>query len=332
MIWTDLELRQIFSEVQLAPSAHNTQPAMWRRDGNGFILTMDPSRRLPVADHGDYDLLLSLGAQIEGLDLSLRERGHRVAQVQEIDRQHWRIEVESASDRDLLFASIDRRKTYRGLFQPLDEAALTEARAAFMDRDRYLLVDQNLDKERLSAWYDEASFQFFSDSNYVRELYSWLRFDKNAPAWRQDGLNGDAMALSAMENAFAKYLLRPKVFRFLKRAGLGKPLISETAKNRAAGFFLLLVAGDADLADPMNMGRRFYRDWLQATRIGVSLCPVSNLVDNPATRKRIEKEFGIQNGKRLFKIFRAGRAPENAPGRYRLPLNRYLDTQQREMR
>lgn len=331
MIWTDLELRQIFSEVQLAPSAHNTQPAMWRKDGDGFILTMDSSRRLPVADHGDYDLLLSLGAQIEGLDLSLRERGHRVGRVQEIDRQHWRVEIEAASDKDPLFASIGQRKTYRGVFQPLGEEMLREARTAFMDRDCYLLVEQDLDKEKLSAWYDEASLQFFSDSNYVGELYSWLRFDKNAPAWRQDGLNGDAMALSPIENAFARYLLRPKVFRFLRRAGLGKPLISEAAKNRAAGFFLLLIAKEMDLSDPMTMGRRFYRDWLRAAQIGVSLCPVSNLVDNPTTRRRIETEFGIAKGKRLFKIFRAGRAPENTPGRYRLPLNRYLDANQRKM-
>src|SRR5205814_5546335 len=51
----------------LAPSGHNTQPWFFRIAEDGVEVYADYSRRLPVADPGDRELMMSIGAAITNL-------------------------------------------------------------------------------------------------------------------------------------------------------------------------------------------------------------------------------------------------------------------------
>src|SRR6476620_1456324 len=51
----------------LAPSTHNTQPWLFRTTDDGVQVSADYSRRLPLVDPYDRELLMSVGAAITNL-------------------------------------------------------------------------------------------------------------------------------------------------------------------------------------------------------------------------------------------------------------------------
>jgi hypothetical protein len=59
----------------LAPSSHNTQPWRFRVDADGVELRADRTRRLPVVDPHDGELVISCGAALETLRLAARRSG-----------------------------------------------------------------------------------------------------------------------------------------------------------------------------------------------------------------------------------------------------------------
>ncbi|HET8797964.1 MAG TPA: nitroreductase, partial [Thermoanaerobaculia bacterium] len=59
----------------LAPSGHNTQPWAFRAAGETVEVFADYSRRLPVADPHDRELMISIGAAIANLRIAAAHFG-----------------------------------------------------------------------------------------------------------------------------------------------------------------------------------------------------------------------------------------------------------------
>ena len=76
------------------------------------------------------------------------------------------------------------------------------------------------------------------------------------------------MQLSATERAGASVFMRPKVFRVADACGLAAMLTSEERVSKSAGAMLVMLAGAYE--DRFETGRRFYRLWLEITRLGLS--------------------------------------------------------------
>lgn len=315
-------LNVIMAEVQLAPSAHNTQPALWSFDGVRFTLTFNSARALASADPQNFDLFLSLGAQISGLELALLRQCLAIERVErEGDAFHLTVRPKTADERaEFGLDVVERRKTYRGKFQPMSVDLLAKLRSTFADPKLHLVIESKDQIKQLSIDYDNVTLKFMRDAGYLAELYSWLRFSKTDANWSTDGLNADAMGLSWIEAIAAKRILSPKVFPTLDQTGVAKVLIEEAPKNGSASAFLILLVDQSQMSDPVALGQRFYREWLRATELGVSLCPVSNLVDDQDMKSKLEQRFAITAPQTIFKIFRAGVAKGSGPGRYRLDL------------
>ena len=58
------QLRFLLRYAVLAPSSHNAQPWSFRITADGIEVFADFERRLPIADPGDRELLMSTGAAI----------------------------------------------------------------------------------------------------------------------------------------------------------------------------------------------------------------------------------------------------------------------------
>ena len=82
-----------------------------------------------------------------------------------------------------------------------------------------------------------------------------MRFSRRHPRWALDGLNSEAMAMSALEAAGAAAVLKPGVFEALDRIGLAAPLTTEAQVVRSAVAVVLFhrLEGEA----PLHTGRRF---------------------------------------------------------------------------
>jgi hypothetical protein len=314
----------IVATANLAPSVHNTQPTRWRLEAGGEVSVFEAiARRLPVGDPQGRDAAVSHGAAIEGFALICGTKGLAVSAAL-LDgepeaglRPVARLTLASAGALDPLHAFVPTRRTYRGVFAAGGDAGRLEVLAA---ADDITLVSAPAGVARVAALNDEASLRTYRDRAFRAELLSWMRLSPNHPRWPVDGLNAEAMEMSAFEAAGAGMVLRPGVFEALDSIGVARMLVGEAAVVRSATAVVLFHRPEGE--DPLLIGRRFHRLWLDFASLGFSAAPMAVLADDPATRAIIAREFATPSEHRLITAFRLGPAPERKLGpKPRLPAS-----------
>jgi hypothetical protein len=74
---------------------------------------------------------------------------------------------------------------------------------------------------------------------------------------------------------------------------------------------------------PFEVGRRFYRLWLEITAAGLHAVPMSASVDDPITRAQYDSL--VPADRRLANVLRVGHAPAGVVAEsYRLPVRELL--------
>jgi hypothetical protein len=220
---------------------------------------------------------------------------------------------------DALAPYVSERRSWRGRFTRRGARELASAR--LLETDDVHVIDDALDIRLSSRSHDAATWRFESQPAYHAELWSWLRLTPRDPRWRRDGLNADCLALSAAERTAARVLLRPVVFSGLKYLRVARHIVSEASQVRSAMALVLFMPRRTDPA--FDVGRRFYRLWLEITSHGLHAAPMSASADDPVTRASYETR--VPDGRRLANIFRVGhvaaaRVSESA----RLPVGELL--------
>jgi nitroreductase len=322
--------RALVAEAARAPTVHNVQPARWRFAADGrVVLYRAVDRALPVADPTGHDVRVSLGAAWEGMCIALSRHGLGLSEPElagGADEEDGRMLVASAqltegAAPDPLADFVEARRSYRGKFLPLSAEVLRRLTTIGGEDVRWMTDAARLPE--IARLYDEAGWSFVREPAYHAELYHWMRLSPAHPDWARDGLNAECMALSGVERAAASVLLRPRVFGVLKRLGAGRAVISEAAQIRSASAILLFTPR-RDLSD-FEVGRLFYRLWLQVAAVGAGMVPMSALADSPTARERLGREHGIPADRRLANVLRVGAVPSGAAARSpRLPVDELL--------
>jgi nitroreductase len=320
-------LEALVREAARAPSVHNVQPARWRFEpAGGLVLFRALDRTLPVADPTGHDVEVSLGAAFEGMAIALSRLGlvlgtpvpERAAEAEGCEPV-VRARISGGGTPDPLAAYVHERRSHRGRFTRRGARELASAR--LLAADDVHVIDDALDIRLSSRTHDAATWRFESQPEYHAELWSWLRLSRRDPRWRRDGLNADCLALSAAERIAARALLRPAVFSSLARVRVARHLVSEAGAVRSAIALLLFVPRRTDPA--FDVGRRFYRLWLQITAAGLHAAPMSASADDPATRAQYEAQ--IPPDRRLANVLRVGYVrAERVAESFRLPVGELL--------
>ena len=118
----------------LAPSGHNTQPWTFHITADGVEVTADYSRRMPVVDKGDRELLMSVGAAIANFRVAAAHFGfdttvaYEPRTLESVPVATIRV-CETCAPNDALatlFPAIRKRHTNRELYDgaPIDPATL----------------------------------------------------------------------------------------------------------------------------------------------------------------------------------------------------------------
>jgi hypothetical protein len=231
-------------------------------------------------------------------------------------------ELAEAKGPDPLAEWISRRSTFRGTFAsttPTQQDALCALLRSAVDV--IALADRQAIEE-IAALDDRYTLEALRRPDYHRELYQWMRFSKRHPDWSRDGLNAPCMALDRLERLAGPILFHPAVFPALVRLGPGGLLTSSADKTRSAAAVALLLAPGSE--DPFDTGRHLYRLWLEIQRLGLSLCPMSVLVDAPSCRAYLQARWGVPAGSRITSVLRIGKAPSAVPVSARLPSEELL--------
>jgi hypothetical protein len=312
----------LVTEANQAPSVHNTQPTRWRLETDGSVSVIEETdRRLAFGDPMGRDADVSHGAAIEGFSLAASAHGWTV-KVEPLHlpaaggfRDVARLTLGSHGEADALHPYVAQRQSYRGAFAAGEVSNLAALEAAGDVR----LATTAEEIGRLAALNDQASLGTFRNGAFRAELLSWMRLSRRDPRWSQDGLNADALAMSGLDAAGAGLVLKPGLFEALDRLGLAAALVAEAKVVRTARAIALFHRPEGE--SPLETGRRFYRVWLEFTRLGLSAAPMSVLADDPQIRAVVADEFGVASGRRLITAFRLGVGPLESPVRARLPVS-----------
>ena len=321
---TPATLRKLVAEASASPSVHNVQPARWRIEGETLVLLEDLQRRLAVGDPTGNDASLSLGAAAEGLVLAASRIG-LAARLEPLSGSHGdlrqvaRFHFDDGAAEDPLAPQLLRRASWRGPFLPAPGAVKTAAQS-LAGPDCTIVTDPAAIGQ-IAALYDRASFGFMRKDGFRAELLGWMRLKKSHPDWARDGLNAEAMKLSAIE-AFGAGLVLGPLFRLLSAVGLARPLLAEASAFRdAAGIALFHRPAQED---PFESGRHFHRCWLAIEKAGFGANVLAALADDEAAATRLCSEHGIPSGNRLVSAFRFGLRKGDGFAPARLPLDTLL--------
>ncbi len=322
-------LSRIVATANLAPSVHNTQPARWHAASDGSILVMaELARHLSAGDPYHRDLGLSCGTAVEGTVMALADAGIGVAAVEDLwavndtvafpgYRLAARIVPGGAAQASPLNSHVANRFTWRSHFKPAAMDGAQALQAWAKEAQDVTLVHTVDDIAMLAALADEAGMVFLRDRAFRRELVGWMRLARSHPRYDADGLNLDALRMSALEGFGAKMVLGTGLFEAVDALGLGKALTGEKAKTLSATAIALFHRPREE--SPVESGHAFYRFWLNLTRLGFAAWPMAAVADHAESAYICSRHFAIPSERRLINVLRAGVAAA-VPKRARLPV------------
>jgi hypothetical protein len=312
---TDL-LRFVLRYATLSPSSHNSQPWLFHLDGHSVELHADHTRRLPVVDPDDRELVMSCGAALVTLCIALRHFGAEVdvttmpderdsAFLARVEVVGW-APVPDVKDDDL-FAAITARHTVRTAYEPIPIPADVVARmeqAASVERGQ-LVVVAAAQRETITHFVSEADRVQMSDPRFRRELAHWMRI--NQPA-ADDGMPGYAIGMSELESAVG-----PLVVRTFDVGG--RQAAKDEDLARGSALLAVLTTAHDDIADWIAAGQAMQRVLLTATAADVRASFLNQPIEVPSLRKRLQQAVGLAGQPQLLLRFGYGASGAPTPRR-----------------
>jgi nitroreductase len=284
-IYQDEVYQELSSAIQLAaraPSIHNSQPWSCQVSRDAVHLHADPSRWLPATDADRRDLMLSCGAMLHHLQVSLAAVGlqpkvHRFPNPA-IEDHLAAIELrrgEAEDDAIRVATAISARRTDRRPYKSwqLPDGFVRElaGRAADQGAVLRLIKDSQQRTVLLDAIQQAATVQE-KTSGYETELAMWTGrhgSDDGVPA---ASLLSSSSAHAEAERDFPEGDIRTRV---------GEP--------DGASLAVLGTASD-DRLSQLRAGEALSAVLLQATRMGLASCPLSQPLEVGSTRRLLRDE------------------------------------------
>lgn len=301
----------------LAPSGHNTQPWKFALEEYGVSVYADNVRRLPVADPGDRELRMSVGAAIANLRVAAAHFGYasEVVYGRGTDSPEFLASVKLLEgghvDEGLaaLFPAITARRTNRFAYgdkrlSPSDREKL-EAITKRFGASVTIVTDEGV-KEKISDLILKGDRIRMSDKAFTKELADWVGANKG----REDGITADALGIPGAFVGVARWAMKT----FNTGNSTGK---KDAALARAAAA-LVVVHGKDETESLLEAGQALEAFLLEAALLGMG-CSFFNLaVEVPEPRADLKDVIGVDDLPQL--LLRAGYADPPAVASPRRPL------------
>jgi len=194
----------LLASAILAPSSHNTQPWLFRAEGEHIDLLADRTRALPVNDPNDRELTISCGCALFNLRVAAAACGWQAHVTLAPDNADADLLARVMLVRDhtpspvgRLQPRISARRTYRRRFtsRPVDTIATMELGAAVLaEGARLSILSEPEQRHQAAALVSEGDASLWSSPHWRRELAAWMH-----PRRRGDGLSVPALAVSAAQ-------------------------------------------------------------------------------------------------------------------------------------
>jgi hypothetical protein len=274
--------RRLVSLAVRAPSVHNTQPWAWRIHPDGIDLYADESRRLDAADPAGRNLVISCGAALHHLRVVARASGlmPEVARLPDPDDPTFLAQVRfspaplprsAAADLRAVQERCTDRRRFTSWPVPNERLRLL-AREVEEDGGAAVPVTDVTDRFRVDLMVRQAFRLQLRDARIVEEVQRWT--DRNA----YDGLPSDHLPV------------RPVVPDTLP-SRFDEGLLPDSGQEVESGDGLILLCGDDDSrASWLRGGESLSALWLSAAKGGLSVVPLSQVIEVSETREALQNQ------------------------------------------
>ena len=209
------KLRHLVNFAILAPSSHNSQPWLFKVQGDKVELYADRSRALSVVDPDDRELIISCGAALHHLQVAAHEFGFAAKSEPLVEKEDYdllaRVRFSQANtfkkDVHDQFIAMPKRHTFRYAFEPIPLIDnVVEALKSLGGNEVWLeWVEKAADKEKVAELIAEADRVQWHDPRFRRELASWCHANRSRS---NDGMPGYAMGLNDVTSSFSPLMIR----------------------------------------------------------------------------------------------------------------------------
>jgi hypothetical protein len=304
------DLLRATEHALLAPSVHNTQPWKWRVSADAVALYADPDRHLVGTDPDRRDLVISCGAALHHLRVTLAAAGVAVAVARLPDPEDRTLMaivrvVDGPVDESAaaLAGAIGDRRSDRRAFAPEPahpaQLRLLTDRAAAEDVRLVPVVSAGA-RARLATVLGEAARTERSAPGYAAELALW---SSRYPG-SHDGL--------PTQSRTTRGAVPPSVGLRQFPTGDLRQVEQPLTANADGATLMVLTTTDDGPADWLRAGEATSAALLVATRIGLATTVLSQAAEIADTRRKLA-DVVLRVPEHAQLVLRVGRAPAGAP-------------------
>ncbi|WP_347060501.1 hypothetical protein ABC795_08205 [Blastococcus sp. HT6-30] len=292
---------QVVAAATRAPSIHNTQPWRFVAGPDRLELFIDPGRALPVLDPSGRQQVISCGIALEFAVVALAARGW-AAEVEELPdgagpTHLATLRITPAGDASVddrsLAEAIDNRHTVRAPFaaRAVPEELLERLQAEARAFGTWVKPIARSEEEVATVFLiSRAEEMEQGDPAYLAELESWLRTDPAAV----DGVPLGAVPSEDPQERASNWLIRDFVAGHREQHAFraaGDPTAPPPEVERPA---VVLMGTDGDDRTAwLRAGRALGRVLLEVTAAGLVASPLTQALDWPATRTRMQSRLSL---------------------------------------
>lgn len=304
------EMEFLLRYAVLAPSAHNTQPWKFAIVPEGIEVYADYSRRLPLVDPDDRELLMSVGAAIFNLRVAAAHFGFETTVLHQ-PAADGIVPVALVSMRETcctemrlrtLFPAITARRTNRHPFdartiEPDTLAVLCDLADEHPNEIQLLLPR---DRDRIAELVGRADRVQMQDRALRSELADWVRSNR---AVADDGIAAEALGIPDVFSSASAAVLR--------RLDVGGIQARRDEALIGSASLLAVVSGEDDQVSLLDTGQLLERLLLNVTLAGLHYSFMNQPVEVKALRDVLASMIRSPHPPQL--LLRIGYALEATP-------------------
>lgn len=285
------QMRELVRYATLAPNGHNTQPWKFAIRENAIEIHPDYTRRLPVVDHNDRELWISLGCALENLLVATRAAGYapEVTYPDTADFIDVRLTMDTPQASPL-FDAIPLRQNTRSEYngQPVKTADLDRIQTLPLEPGVVLhFVTNPTGSETVLEYVNQGNLNQYADEAFIEELIDWLRFNKKEALASSDGL-------------YSRCSGNPEVPRWLGQmfvAGM-KPqqqADADARKLRSSSGTVIVVSESEDKTAWVRTGQVYERMALKTTSLNIKSAFLNQPIEVADVRRQFQSAMGLGN-------------------------------------
>ncbi len=321
---------QALHYAMLASSSHNTQPWRIQLIGSGVRLYVDRSRLLPASDPPGRQSHISQGTFLELLYIAARQFGYRadIRYFPEGEYANSVIEDKPVADvifvpdravmRDSLFDEIPKRVSNKRPFEvgrEITDAEVNALRSAPQSSSSiaWRIVSDVQHRTDLADLCKQAMATEVSSVVRNRETANWFRFSDRELRERRDGFGLAQSGTDGAKKWFVETFVLSREKAQDPHSAFAKGAVAQTEQQGdTASIFAALVSNTNTRLDQVLAGRAYARVELTASRLGLAMQPLSQLLEEYAEmaplQRRMKQAMGVADSKTVQMLFRLGHA------------------------